>query len=467
MRHRLEGLCPGKGLTDNLFDRETQLTVEQPVDQPGNVLISGGRILDPSQNCDITGDLFISNGRITCISTELTGPPDGDYKVINAEGLIICPGFIDIHCHLRQPGFEEKETIATGTSAAAHGGFTTVCCMPNTSPPLDRKANVEYVKNIASSEGVVRVLPIGCITRSRAGNELADLGELSISGVIAFSDDGAPIENHKIMRRALEYSRESGLPIIDHCEDLSLSRGGVINSGTVSTRLGLKGIPAAAEENMVARDIELARETGGRIHIAHVSTSGSVELIRRARHAGVSITAEVTPHHLTLTEGSVLECGTNAMVNPPLRTEEDVAALVKGLNEGVIDIIATDHAPHTCRDKAQDLTTAAAGISGLETAFSSLMSLVHRGQIDLVTLISKLTCEPARFLKRDDIGTFKKGASADITIIDPREEWTVNPDNFASKGKNTPLAGRILKGRVILTIYRGKVVFTAGITTNN
>jgi len=428
--------------------------------QPRNLLIKGGRIIDLSQGIDATGDLFISEGKIAWLSVQKTKPLPDNYYVIEARGMVVCPGFIDLHCHLRQPGFEEKETIATGTRAAAKGGFTTVCCMPNTKPPADKAAVVEYVKSVAAKEGMVRVLPIGCITKGREGSELADFGELSVSGAVAFSDDGSPVMDSSIMRRALEYSQESGLPIIDHCEDLAFSQDGVMNEGSLATKLGLKVMSACAEESMVARDIRLARLTGGRLHIAHVSTAGSVKLIRSAKGEGLlSITAEVTPHHLTLTEEKVVGYDTNAKVNPPLRTAEDVEALISGLKEGVLDAIATDHAPHTAKDKDCDFTHAAFGISGFETALGSLMGLVHRGKLDLVTLISKLTCEPAAILRRTDLGKLQPGAQADVVIFDPDAEWVVNPEQFVSKGKNTPLAGAVLKGKVIATVYGGAVVY--------
>jgi dihydroorotase len=306
---------------------------------------------------------------------------------------------------------------------------------------------------------VVRLLPVGCITRKRQGSELADFGELFASGVIAFSDDGSPVTDSSIMRGALEYSLKSGVPIIDHCEDPALSQDGVMNEGKLATRLALKGIPAAAEESMVARDIRLARVTGGRLHIAHVSTAGSVELIRKAKEEGLSITAEVTPHHLTLTEDAVAGYNTNAKVNPPLRTRRDIEALISGLEEGVIDAIATDHAPHTAEDKSCDFAHAAFGISGFETTLGSLMTLVHREELDLTTLISKLTHGPASILRRADLGTLKAAAAADVVIFDPNAEWAVNPKEFVSKGKNTPLSGRKLKGKVMVTIYGGAVVY--------
>jgi len=426
--------------------------------QSGNLLIRGGRIIDPSQGVDAVGDLFISDGKIAWLSMQQAGSLPEHHKVIKAQGMVVCPGFVDLHCHLRQPGFGEKETIATGTRAAAKGGFTTVCCMPNTEPPVDKAELVRYVKSVAAKEGAVRVLPVGCITEGRKGGKLADFGELSASGVVAFSDDGSPVMDSAIMRSALKYSQNSGLPIIDHCEDLAFSQDGVMNEGSLATKLKLKGMPACAEESMVARDIRLARIVGGRLHIAHVSTAGSVELIRSAKEEGIAITAEVTPHHLTLTEEAVVGYNTNAKVNPPLRTADDIEALIAGLKDGVLDAIATDHAPHTAQDKNCDFNAAAFGISGFETALGSLMTPVHRGKLDLVTLISKLTCEPASILRRTDLGTLESGSVADVVILDLNKEWVVNPEEFVSKGKNTPLAGIALKGKVVMTIVGGVVV---------
>ena len=421
------------------------------------LLILGGRLIDPSQGIDMVGDLFITDGRITQIGR--ISPPDEPYSVIHAEGMVVSTGFIDLHCHLREPGFEEKETIVTGTRAAARGGFTTICCMPNTEPPIDTKATVEFIKKKAATEGVIRVLPIGCITKGRRGEEMVDIGELAKAGAVALSDNGNPVSNSEVMRQALEHSRHFNLFLSDHCEDISLSAGGMINEGLVSAKLGLKGIPAAAEEVMVARDIDLAEATGARVHIAHASTAGSVDLIRRGKEKGIAVTAEATPHHLTMTEERVIGYDTNAKMYPPLRTEADVKALVIGLKEGVIDAIATDHAPHTDADKLCDFNIAAFGISVLETALGSLLTLVHSGKIDLVTLISKLTSEPANILQNSEIGTLKAGACADITIFDPDAEWIVDPTDFASKGKNTPLAGQLLKGKVMATIYGGDVVY--------
>jgi dihydroorotase len=436
-----------------------------------SLLIHGGRIIDPGRGIDQLGDLLIAEGRIlqvggTVILSRGLERGEGKVKNLNATGLVVCPGFVDLHCHLREPGFEDKETIATGTKAAAIGGFVAVCCMANTEPPLDNAAIVDWVKRKASNDSLVAVLPIGCITRGRKGEELTDMAELAEAGVVAYSDDGNPLARPQLMRRAMERSRELGLPVIDHCEDKGLSDNGIINEGQISAKLHLKGIPAAAEEVMVARDLILARLTKARLHIAHVSTKGSVELIRHVKEEGISITAEVTPHHLTLTEERVVRqppnksFDTNAKVNPPLRTKEDIQALVKGLKDGVIDAIATDHAPHTLADKNCGPELAAFGISGLETAFGCLLNLVHQGEISLTQLISKLTCEPAKVIGRNgELGTLKASAPANITILDPDREWIVNSRDFASKGKNTPYDGYKFKGKVMATIVSGRIVY--------
>lgn len=438
---------------------------------PPSLLISGGHLLDPGQGIDKIGDLLITEGKIAWVGDKGTASLQPDLSTIDAADLIVCPGFIDLHCHLREPGFEDKETIATGTRAAARGGFTTICCMPNTNPPLDTQASIDYVKRTAKAEGVVHVLPIGCITRGRQGKELTEMSELADMGAIGFSDDGDPVASSRIMSLAMDYSRDLGLPIIDHCEDKELSNGGLMNDGWVSTRLGLKGIPAAAEEITVARDLALAQLTGARLHIAHVSTEGSVELIRRAKEKGIAVTAEATPHHLTLTEERVmgwqseknnrLTYDTNAKVNPPLRTRRDIAALIEGLNDGVINVIATDHAPHTLVDKMCEFGLAAFGISGFETALGCLMALVHNGELDLTTLVSKLTLEPARIIgtRYGERGTLKPGCQADITLFDPNKEWVVSSQDFASKGKNTPFDGYQFKGKVMATLVGGEVVY--------
>jgi dihydroorotase len=424
---------------------------------PDLLLIRGGRVIDPAQDFDRTAHLLVKDGRIEWLGEG--EPPETGYAILEADGLIVCPGFIDLHCHLRQPGFEEKETIATGTLAAARGGFATVCCMPNTEPPLDNEAMIKYVQTVAAREGAVRVLPIGCVTLGRRGEELADLNELEMAGAIGFSDDGSPVSRPELMRRALEYSRDFNRPIIDHCEDLSLSRDGQVNEGVVSLEMGLRGIPAAAEEAMVKRDIDLARETGGHIHIAHVSTEGSADLIRTAKEEGVHVTAEVTPHHLALTEEDVLKYGTLAKVNPPLRTRRDALALLRALNDGVIDIVATDHAPHAAADKKCAFSRAAFGISGLETALGSLVGLVFTSELSLNTLIAALTMGPAHVLGYEKLGTLQNGAPADICIFDLHREWEVDPEKLASKGKNTPWAGRTLRGKVMATFYAGRPAY--------
>jgi dihydroorotase len=439
--------------------------------EPFSLLIKGGHIVDPGQGINQVGDLLIAEGRIIQMAETIT--PSATLSTIlskarnlDASGLIICPGFIDLHCHLREPGFEDKETIATGTKAAAIGGFATVCCMPNTEPPLDNPVAVDWVKQKASMDSPATLLPIGCITKGRRGEELTDMGALAEVGVVAFSDDGDPIANTQLMHLAMEHSRDLGLPIIDHCEDKTLSNKGIINEGRISTELGFKGIPAAAEETMVTRDLALAKQTKAKLHIAHVSTKGSVELIRQTKEEGISVTAEVTPHHLSLTEERITgktsnePFNTNAKVNPPLRTQEDIQALIEGLKNGVIDAIATDHAPHTLADKDCGLELAAFGISGFETAFGCLMSLVHHGVISLTQLISKLTFEPARVIGKNGVlGTLKAGAPANITILNLEHEWIVNNSNFASKGKNTPYDGDKFKGKVMATITNGRIAY--------
>ncbi|MBI2853880.1 MAG: dihydroorotase [Chloroflexi bacterium] len=444
------------------------------------LLIRGGRTIDPSSKLDDIGDILLQGGKVVGVGSGITAP---EYStVIEAAGLVICPGFIDLHCHLREPGYEHKETVASGTRAAAKGGFTTVCCMPNTNPPLDSAATIEYVLAKSRAEGLVRVLPVGCITKGRQGKELAEMAEMARAGAVAFSDDGEPVLDSRIMRHALEYSLSFGLPLVDHCEDKALSAGGVMNEGWVSNRLGLGGIPAAAEENMVARDISLAQQTGARIHIAHVSTAGSVELIRRAKEKGVRITAEVTPHHLTLAEDRVMgrefvaagySCGarglpsdsydTDAKVNPPLRTAADIEALVEAVGDGTIDAIATDHAPHAWEDKVCEFGLAAVGISGLETALGALMGLVSRGDLELNTLVSKLTAGPSGLLgsRAKGLGSLVEGFAADIVIFDPEAEWVVQEQDIVSKGKNTPFKGATLRGKVMATIFEGGLVYRA------
>lgn len=438
------------------------------------LLIRGGRVVDPAQGIDKIADLLLQDGLVRGIHQRID-PPD-DAEVIDASGSTVCPGFVDLHCHLREPGYEDKETIATGTRAAARGGFTTVCAMPNTNPVVDSPALVEFVLRKASDEGSVRVLSIGCVTKGSNGEELAEMGELAQAGVVGFSDDGNPVVDSNIMRQALSYSSAQGLPVINHCEVPELFQGGSMHEGWISNRLGIQGIPASAEEIMVSRDIALAELTGGRLHVAHISTAGTLELVRQAKDKGLTVTCEVTPHHLTLSDATVMGVrdggspfdpltssayDTHAKVSPPLRGLADVAALVQGLRDGVIDLIATDHAPHNRVDKLCTIDEAAFGISVLETALGSVMSLVHSGEIALPWLIDRMTAAPARFLGRSDLGTLREGAAADVTIFDPDASWVVDADGFASRGKNTPLDGMTLKGRVVATIFGGEVVFSA------
>ena len=426
-----------------------------------SLLIKGGRIIDPAQGIDEIGSLLITDGKIEWQGKGDTIPPQKDYDVIDAKGLVVSPGFIDLHCHLRQPGFEESETIASGTRAAAKGGFTTICCMPNTDPPLDNRYVIDYVRQTAAREGVVRVLPVGCISKGRKGQELAELGALTEAGVIGYSDDGDPVTDARLMRRTLEYGRAFGLPVINHCEDKVLSDGGHMNEGVISNKLGIPGIPAAAEEVMVARDLALAQLTEGWIYLPHISTEGSVDLIRLAKQKGVRVTAEVTPHHLTLTEEKVVGFNTSAKMYPPLRTQKDIQALIQGLKDNVIDLIATDHAPWNQTEKLCEFGPAAKGVSVFETALGSLMSLVHGGELTLRTLIAKLTVEPAKVIgdKHGKLGTLAAGAGADVTIFNPDKEWVVDINKFVSKGKATPLEGETLKGKVMATISQGKIAY--------
>ncbi len=440
----------------------------------GQLLVRGARIVDPARGLDQTGDILVAGGEIVA-----SGPapieiaPDG-CEVIDAAGLVASPGFIDLHAHLREPGYEYKETIATGALAAARGGFTTICCMPNTDPPIDSESVVEFVLRRARDEAPVRVLPIGCVTRGRKGRELADMEELAQSGVIGFSDDGDPVFDANLMRLALTYSSELRLHISNHCQDLCLAADGVMAEGPVATRLGLPGIPAAAEEAMIARDISLAELTGGKLHVAHLSTAGSVPLVRQAKERGLSVTAEVCPHHLTITDDWVLggqgipNAGsgksayeTATKVYPPLRARHDIDALVAALAEGVIDCVATDHAPHDIVAKQVTYQDAAFGISVLETALGSVLQLVHSGRLTLSRVVASLTSGPAGVLGRDHgvLSSLSPGTPADIVLFDPDLEWTVDASQFASKGKNTPLDGSLLKGKVMATIAAGRLVY--------
>ncbi|MEW6053817.1 MAG: dihydroorotase [Nitrospirota bacterium] len=426
------------------------------------VFIQNGHIIDPSQGIDGAGDIFIEHGKIkeiTLRNREQKAKGREGRQIerhIDAGGLTVFPGLIDMHVHLREPGFEHKETISTGTLAAIKGGFTTVCCMPNTFPVNDNASVTEFIKRKASQEGYCTVLPIGAITKGQRGEELAEIGTMRKEGCIAFSDDGHPVMSSLIMRRALEYSRAFDVPVISHCEDLTLSEEGVMNEGIMSVTLGLKGIPAEAEQIMIFRDILLAELTGGRLHIAHVSTAGSVQLIRSAKSRGISVTAETCPHYFSITEEAVKGYDTNAKVSPPLRTWHDVEAIREGLRDGTIDVIATDHAPHHRDEKMREFDMAPFGISGLETAVSLSLNLVEQGILTTSQLVEKMALNPARIL-RIAKGTMKPGSDADIVLIDSGKEFTVEADRFISKGKNTPFQGWNLRGKPILTICRGKI----------
>jgi dihydroorotase len=434
--------------------------------------IHNGRVIDPALGQDGIADVVIVDGRITRV-----GPNEGDMVIeadrIDATGLVVAPGFVDLHVHLREPGGEHQETIATGTEAAARGGFTTVCAMPGTQPPLDSRAAVESVLREADVSARVHVLPIGCITAGRAGELLAPAGELAGAGVVALTDDGHAVADPNLMRHALQYSTRFGLPVAQHPEDPALVRGGQMHEGWVATRLGLRGRPPSGEATMVARDIALAELTGAHLHVCDVSTAGSVQLIRAARERGAHITATVTPHHLTLTHERVafddsydrIHYDSSAKVFPPLREEEDIASLVEALRDGVIDAIATNHSPVSAIEKDIEFDLAAPGISGLETAFGLTMRLVHDGALTLPALIERLTIGPVRAWNLDrrpgleGLGTLAPGAAGDVVLLDPHAEWTVDPQSFASLGKNTPLAGERLRGRVVGTVVDGRVVF--------
>ncbi|HEY3066422.1 MAG TPA: dihydroorotase [Methylomirabilota bacterium] len=421
-----------------------------------NMLIRNGRVIDPANGVDAQADVLVADGVIQRVGPSLPAPAKGD--VLEAAGKVVCPGFIDIHVHLREPGYEYKETVATGTRAAAAGGFTAVCCMANTDPVNDNRSVTDYILAKARSEGVVRVYPIGAVTRGLGGTELAELAELAEAGCVAFSDDGNVVADAGLYRRAMEYTLPFGTPVISHAEDPHLARGTCMNEGIVSTELGLAGAPAAAEDVMVARDILLAELTGAHVHIAHLSTAGAVRLVRDAKARGVRVTAEVTPHHLVLTEDAVRGYDPNTKMNPPLRTKRDVEALAEALADGTIDCIATDHAPHSLAEKEGAFDDAAFGIVGLETAVSLLLDrLVRGGVLPLATLVSRLSTDPARLLRLRG-GSLGAGAPADITILDLDAEVRVEPERFHSRSRNTPFRGFTLRGRPWKTIVGGRVV---------
>ncbi len=421
------------------------------------ILIRGGRVIDPSRRADGITDVYLAEGRVASVGHNIVGE-DG-CLVIEARGKVVSPGLIDLHVHLREPGFEELETVATGAMAAAAGGFTAVCAMPNTDPPLDNQGAIGFVISQAQKAGKARVYPVGTISLGQKGEKLSEFGELISAGAVAVSDDGKPVMSSHLMRTALEYARTFGIPVADHCEEITLAHAGAMHEGIVATRLGLKGIPAAAEEIHVARDIILSELTGGHIHLCHMSTRGSVDLIRRAKDKGLKVTAEVTPHHFTLTHAACEGYNTNAKMNPPLREEADVEALQGALKDGTVDVIATDHAPHHYDAKEREFDDAPNGILGLETAFGLAISeLVRPGLVSLPDLLYRMSTRPAQLFKLPG-GTLAVGAPADLAIFDPDALWTVDPSRFYSKSRNTPFGGRKVHGRAELTIVRGRVVY--------
>jgi dihydroorotase len=472
-------------------------------------LIKNGSIIDPAQRVATVGNVLVEDGKVTQVFdlADLAvdvGPLGDDVQVINARGAVIAPGFIDLHTHLREPGEEHKETIATGTRAASRGGFTTLCAMPDTHPPVDGAAVTRQVREIARRRGVVKVEPVGALTAGHEGRTLSEMAELVEAGCVAFSDTAAPVSDAAVMRNALAYAAMLGVPVMAHCEDRVLTRDWAMNEGPISTRLGLPGYHAAAEETIIARNIALAEIAGAHIHICHVSTAGGVAIVRAAKERGARVTAEVTPHHLTLSDRWVLgslgdwqapgasehressgkgrkrrkhEPGlgmpswldptllspydSSTRINPPLRSEEDIEALIEGLRDGTIDAIASGHTPQSQVDKVCEYRLAAPGISSLETALGLVLTLVHRGEMDLVQLIAKLTEGPAMVLGRAP-ATLRPGTRADIVIFDPDQTWMVDTNEFASKSHSTPISGQQLKGQVMLTMHAGQIVFRRG-----
>ncbi len=421
----------------------------------GKLVIQNGRVIDPSQQIDREMSIVIEDGKIAGYDQQ---PAPGD-EVIDASGCIVSPGWIDMHVHLREPGQSEDETIETGTAAALAGGFTSIACCPNTDPPIDSPAAVEFVRQKAARADNCRVYVLGCVSKNREGKELAEIGQLVSAGAVGFTDDGAPVYDAELMRRAFEYCNMFGKAVYNHAEVPELVKGGIMHEGEVSLVLGLPGIPEAAESVMVSRDIGLAEATGGRLHVMHVSTAGAVEAVRRGKKRGVCVTAEVTPHHFTLTDECMRSFDANFKMNPPLRSQEHVDAVIEGLKDDTIDAIATDHAPHAKEKKMLELDRAPFGIIGLETAAGLIvMRLIDEHNMSWMQVLSKLTCRPAEILGIEG-GTLKIGAPADVTILDPEHRWVVEPTKLKSKASNTPFAGWELKGRVKFTIVGGKVKY--------
>ncbi|HEX9691118.1 MAG TPA: dihydroorotase [Gemmatimonadales bacterium] len=421
------------------------------------VLLTGGHVVDPSQGIDGRADVLVRDGKIVAVGPNIA--VSDETEVFAADGFVVAPGFVDVHVHLREPGKEDAETIATGALAAAAGGFTSVCAMPNTDPVTDNQAAVGFILKQAREANAARVYPIGAVTVGQRGERLAEIGKMVAAGAVAVSDDGRPVLSSHLMRTALEYAQTFGVPVADHCEDPALAQGGVMHEGLTSTRLGLRGIPAAAEDIMVARDILLAELTGGHVHLCHMSTRGSVELIRRGKERGVRVTAEATPHHFTLTDEACAGYDTHAKMNPPLREAADVRAILEGLADGTIDAVATDHAPHHYEAKEREFDDAPFGVVGLETALGlGITELVDAGHMSLATLVERMSTRPAQIFHLE-AGTLRVGAPADIVVFDAGAEWTVDPTAFRSKSRNTPFVGRKLKGRVVRTMVGGEVIF--------
>jgi dihydroorotase len=432
-----------------------------PFAKPGGTLVvRNGRVVDPANGVDALHDVLVVAGTIAEIGPRLAAP--GGAVVVDATGRVVCPGFIDMHVHLREPGFEYKETVATGTRAAAAGGFTAVCAMANTHPVNDNRSITDYILAQARTEGAVRVYPIGAVTRGLEGEALAELAELADAGCVGFSDDGKAVMNAELYRRAMEYTLPFGAPVISHAEDANLARGASMNEGVVSTELGIKGVPAAAEDVLVARDLILAELTGAHVHIAHLSTAGAVRLVRDAKARGVRVTAEVTPHHLVLTDEAVRQYDPHTKMSPPLRTKRDVDALVEALTDGTIDCVATDHAPHAVSEKEGEFDQAAFGIVGLETAVAVLVDrLVRPGRLSLPTMVARLSSEPARLLGLPG-GRLTPGRPGDLTVLDLERELTIDPARFHSRSRNTPFGGWTLRGGPSMTIVNGHVVWAQG-----
>ena len=420
------------------------------------LLLKGARVIDPSRNLDAPMDVLVEDGKIAGCRPGIKAPPGA--KVFDLAGMIVVPGLIDMHTHLREPGYEYRETVASGAAAAVAGGFTSIACMPNTRPVNDNRSVTEFILRKAAEANLANIYPIGAISMNSDGKQMTEFWDLREAGIVALSDDGNPVMDAALMRRAMEYADSLNLPVIQHCEDKNLSAGGLMNEGYPSTLLGLPGIPAIAEEIMVARDILIAEYTGTRIHFAHVSTAGSVRLIRDAKKRGLRVTAETAPHYFTLTDESLRDYDTNYKVSPPLRGKTDVSAVKEGLADGTLDAIACDHAPHGRTDKEVEFEYAANGISGLETSLGLSLSLVHEGVLSWPELIAKMSCNPARILNLPK-GTLARGADADITVIHPELAWSVDAAAFHSLGKNSPFSGRKLKGRAVLTIVGGDIKY--------